>query len=67
MSLAACFVDILSKDVTDIAPSTVVSGNSSSGWTLLTVPEYTYKSLGTLWISPSTSPTTLAKRNSLGV
>lgn len=66
MSLGQCIVDILSNDVTDGDPNTVISNNSIYGWDLSTVPEFTYKSLGTLWIGTGTTQSQLAKRNSMG-
>ncbi len=67
MSIAACVADFLSGDITDSDPNTVLAANSDYDWTLLNLPEFTYKSLGTLWVGPSTTQAQLLKRYSVGV
>ena len=67
MSISQCIADILSKDVTDDTEANALTRNPNFGWTLGTVPEYAYKSLGTLWVGPSTSQASLLKRNCMGV
>jgi hypothetical protein len=67
MGVAKEIADFLSGDIVDGIPADVITRNPNFGWNTGNLPEFTYKSLGTLWIGPSTTEDKLLKRIKLQI
>lgn len=67
MAVTECIRQFLALDVIDSDPALVSSRNSNRWATSGDVPEYAYKSLGTLWVGPGTSSNTLLRTYKLAI
>lgn len=67
MSVADIIINTLGGDITDGDPSVVSTRNPEYWPTASDSPDFTYKSLGTLWIGAGTTQNQLTRRIELEV